>query len=116
MKQLLVLFCVITGVFGGGCAVVGITLSGGGMNYLTLIPLAVFVFNMLVILAVLGWKKPWAPAFYALAIVDFGIAALVCLSMLVWGAQAPEILGWASLLAGAFAVKGFLTWRFIRNV
>lgn len=114
MKSLLITFCIITGLFGGGCALV----AGGaglGSNPLLFIPVAVFIFNLLVVLAVAGWSDPWKPAFYALAVVDVIIALATVGSFLNWGMNSAELAKPAMLLAGAFAVKGWLTWQFIRT-
>lgn len=114
MKQLLIALCVITGLFGGGCALAAGGI-GGGINPLQLIAGAVFVFNLLVVIAVLGWRKPFKPAFYALAVADFLIAAAVLISMGVWGAGVQDVLIWGLLLAAAFALKGWLVLGFIRR-
>lgn len=114
MKALLVTFCIITGLFGGGCALAAGAI-GASANVLQLIPAAVFLFNLLVVIAVLGWASPWKPAFYALAVADYLIAGAVVLSLVLWGAGIGDVLPWAVLLAAAFALKGYLTWGFARK-
>jgi hypothetical protein len=117
MKVLLVALCVVTGLFGGGCALMAGSLGTPAVP-LTLIPGTVFLFNLLVIIAVVGWGNPWKPAFYTLAVVDYLIAAAVLVSLLAASISggAQDILAWAILMGGAFALKGWLTWNYIRGV
>ena len=114
MKILLIIFCIITGLFAGGCALV---LSGIGTPafLLTLAPVAVFLLNVLLILAVLGWVDLWRPMFYVLAVLDF-IIALGGIVMAGLSARTdPAMVGLTALFAAAFVAKGYLTWVFIRG-
>jgi hypothetical protein len=119
MKILLAILCAIMVLFGGGCALtllafLGNDSSGGGL--LVLIPLAVLVFNMLVLVAIFGWSNPWLPAFYILAVVDIIVAASTIIAYAAFSANDPTMLPWSLLMAGGFGLKGWLTWQYVRGL
>jgi hypothetical protein len=111
MKTLLIALCIIMLLFGGGCA---ITL--GGFNEtgpLILIPIAVAVFNGLVLAALFGWSTPFRPAFYVLIAADVLIAAATLIGTLGFSSGDTSIIPWGLAMALAFGLKGFLTWRYL---
>lgn len=119
MKITLAILCVIMLLFGGGCAITFLSFVAGdssGATWLVLIPLAVFLFNALVLVALFGWSDPWRPAFYILAVVDIVIAAGTIIAYGLTAASDPSALPWAVLMAGGFGIKGWLTWAYVRGL
>lgn len=112
MKVLLAILCGLMALFGGGCALALSQMEGA----LSFIPLVVLVFNGLVLAAIFGWKNPWKPAFYVLAVVDALVALVVGLAVLSWGTGDQFVFGWGAAIAAGFALKGLLTWRFVRSL
>lgn len=119
MKILLAILCAVMLLFGGGCAVTFLSFFGndsGGAGLLVLIPLTVFVLNLLILIALFGWSNPWRPAFYVLAVVDVIVAAVALLDVAALLTGAPEALPWALLTAAGFGLKGWLTWQYVRGL
>ena len=123
MKILLAILCVVMLLFGGGCAITVLSFFGndsGGTGILAIIPFAVFVFNLLVLIALFGWSHPWRPAFYILAVVDIIIAAGTLISFTATSLSDPSglpwVLPWTLLMAGGFGLKGWLTWQYVRGL
>ena len=113
MRVFLLIFCGVIALFSGGCALMLSSFSGMGMVGMPIFILAgACVLNVLVIAALLGWKKPWKPAFYFLAVADICIAVGVMLLALVAAASDASLIPFAALFAAAFAAKGVLTYRF----
>ena len=112
MKIILALLCILMLLFGGGCALMT---AGFGGN-LGVVPIAIAVFNSLVLVAIFGWADPWKPAFYILAVVDALIAIGVIVAAFSIGGSDPTLWNWATLIAGAFALKGALTWFYVRSL
>lgn len=110
MKVLLAVLCVAMLLFGGGC-VIALGFFNVGAGGLTLIPVAIFVINAIVLAALFGWSNPWRPAFYILAIADFIIAVGTIISYAVFSANDTSVLPWALAMMAGFGFKGFLTWR-----
>jgi len=111
MKTLLIILCSIMLLFGGGCAIVlgGFRETGP----LILIPLAVAVLNGLVLVALFGMSQPFRPAFYVLMVADIFIAAATLFSTFAFSGGDTSIIPWSLAMAGGFALKGFLTWRYL---
>jgi hypothetical protein len=119
VKILLAILCGLMLLFGGGCAIAVLSFFGndsGGTGILAVIPFAVFVFNLLVLIALFGWSHPWRPAFYILAVVDFIIAVGTLISFAATAVSDPSVLPWALLMAGGFGLKGWLTWQYVRGL
>ena len=112
MKIILALLCILMLLFGGGCAL----LMGGHGGNLSIIPFAIAVFNSLVLVAIFGWVDPWKPTFYIFAVVDVLIAIGVIVAALSSGGSDPTLWNLAILIAGAFALKGALTWFYVRSL
>lgn len=110
MKVMLALLCIVMLLFGGGCA---LTLGGYGGGALVLIPIAVAVFNGLVLAALFGWSEPWRPAFYILAIADVIVAIGTLIAAFSIATSDQSVLPWGLAMAGGFGLKGFLTWRYV---
>jgi hypothetical protein len=112
MKIVLATLCILMLLFGGGCAL----MTGGFGGQLSVIPVAIAVFNSLVLIAIFGWADPWKPAFYILAVADILIAVGVIIAAISIGGSDPTLWNWAILIAGAFALKGALTWFYVRSL
>jgi hypothetical protein len=112
MKIVLATLCILMLLFGGGCAL----MTGGFGGQLSIIPVAIAVFNSLVLIAIFGWADPWKPAFYILAVADVLIAIGVIIAAISIGGSDPTLWNWAILIAGAFALKGALTWFYVRSL
>jgi hypothetical protein len=120
MRLLLALLCMLMMLFGGGCALVAISV---GALPLAVIPAVIVVLNLLVIRAIKGEQQPSAAAFGILAILDLCIGG----TMLYWLVTAPRVVRVAAAgpaegvafgsmaLAGGLLLKGLLTlvvgWR-----
>lgn len=117
MRIILSIFCGLMALFGGGCALTLIMQGGafGVLSPITMLPVAVFVLNCLVLAALWGWKNPWRPAFYTLAVADFLIAIGSTLASLSIAGQDRTGLLWGLGFAGAFAIKGVLTLKFAKE-
>ena len=119
MKILLAILCVLMLLFGGGCAIAVLSFFGNdnsGTGVLAIIPFAVFVFNLLVLIALFGWSNPWRPAFYILAAVDVVVAAGTLIAFGATAVSDPSVLPWALLMAGGFGLKGWLAWQYVRGL
>jgi peptidoglycan/LPS O-acetylase OafA/YrhL len=117
VRVLLVILCLLLVLFSGGCSLL---LGVEGMG-LAVAPIAVLVLNSFILAALFGWADPWRPAFYILAVVDFIIAGVIVLGAMMLAANMPggdeaSLIALAALLAGGFALKGFLTWRYVRGL
>jgi hypothetical protein len=117
LKTLLAILCVLLVLFSGGCSLL-LGMSGMGLS---VAPIAVLVLNSFILAALFGWADPWRPAFYILAAVDFLVAGAVVLGAIVLAASMPggdeaSLIAVAALLAGGFALKGLLTWRYVRSL
>ena len=115
MKVLLATLCVAMLLFGGGC-VIALGFFNVGAGGLTLIPIAIFVINAIVLAALFGWSNPWRPAFYILAIADFIIVVGTLLAFLGMASNDMSVLPWALAMMAGFGLKGFLTWRYVRTL
>ena len=111
MKIVLVILCLIMVLFAGGCAILAI----GYVGPLGLIPLGVVVLNCLVLAVLFGWAKAAPVAFYTLAVLDFIVAIGAPIAAVGLGGSDPTIFPWALLLTGGFALKGGLTWAYVRR-
>ena len=119
MKILLAILCAVMLLFGGGCAVTFLSFFGndsGGAGLLVLIPLTVFVLNLLILIALFGWSNPWRPAFYILAVIDIIVAVLALIDVAGLLMGAPGMAPWALLTAAGFGLKGWLTWAYVRGL
>jgi hypothetical protein len=112
MKIILAILCLLMVLFGGGCAL----MTGGFGGQLNAVPVAVAIFNGFVLAALFGWANPWKPAFYVLAVADILIAIAVMVAAIGFSGADPTLMPWAMLLAGAFALKGALTWFYVRSL
>jgi hypothetical protein len=110
MKVLLAILCLIMILFGGGCAV-----ALGGAGTFSLLPIGIVALNGIVLAAIFGWAKPPKPVFYVLAVVDFIIAIGFSIMVLGFGGLDRDLAIWAVLLIGGFAIKGALTWAYMRS-
>ncbi len=110
MKVLLAILCLIMILFGGGCAV-----ALGGAGTFSLLPIGIVALNGFVIAALFGWTKPAQPVFYVLAVLDFIVAIGFTIMALGFGGLDQELIIWAGLLIGGFALKGALTWLYIKS-
>ena len=115
MKVLLAILCVAMLLFGGGC-VIALGFFNVGAGGLTLIPIAIFVINAIVLAALFGWSNPWRPAFYILAIADFIIAVGTIIAYAAFSANDTSVLPWALAMMAGFGLKGFLTWRYVSTL
>lgn len=112
MKVMLAILCSVMLLFGGGC-VIALGAFHVGAGGLTFIPLAIAVFNAIVLAAIFGWSNPWRPVFYMLAVADVIIAGGTIFAYLAYSANDTSVLPWALAMAVGFGLKGFLTWRYV---
>lgn len=121
MKILLTIFCGIMALFGGGCALVllpGLSsssdlFSGSGIIAM---PLAVLFFNMAALAAVWGWKKPWLPAFYILAVVDLLVALALLPIALSLSSVDKTLVPLGIGISLFFVIKALLLWRYASKI
>ena len=112
MKILLIILCAIMLLFSGGCFI----LLGGNVGALSLIPLGVAILNGFVLAAIFGWTKATPVLFYILVVLDVIVAIGLGVALLSSGASDPTIYPWGLLLIGGFALKGLLTWLYVKSV
>ena len=112
MKILLIILCAIMLLFSGGCFI----LLGGNVGALSLIPLAAAILNGFVLAAIFGWTKAPPVLFYILVVLDIIVAISLGVALVSYGASDPTIYPWGLLLIGGFALKGLLTWLYVKSV
>lgn len=112
MKIVLTILCGLMALFGGGCAL----MIANGAGTITLLPLAILIFNALILFALWGWKTPWRPAFYILGIIDLLIAAGFAIAVAASGRDAQYIAVPFLMAAAVFALKGALTLIYAQKV
>jgi hypothetical protein len=112
MKILLAVLCAIMVLFSGGCVV----MLGGNVGPLSLIPLGVAILNGLVLAVIFGWAKAAPAAFYTLVVLDAIVVLGVGVSLVGFGSGDVSILPLGILLMGGFALKGVLTWLYVKSI
>ena len=112
MKIILTIFCVLAALFGGGCAMMLI----GSAGPISILPLAILVFNGLILYGLWSANSAWRPAFYILGAVDLLIAVVGLFLMGSGGIRLSGPDGILLLLPLAFAAKGILTLVYARRV
>jgi hypothetical protein len=112
MKILLTVLCAIMVLFSGGCVV----MLGGNVGPLSLIPLGVAVLNGLVLAVIFGWAKAAPGAFYTLVVLDVIVVVGLTIATFSFGASDASIYPWGFLLVAGFALKGLLTWLYLKSI
>lgn len=120
MKVLLSIFCGLVVLFAGGCAILALVSGGSSasisMGPLVLIPGGAAVLNVMVLAALWGFARPNKGVLITLLVLD----ALVVLTLAIgWGSIGladRDLNTLAALVIGAFAVKGVLTYLYLRSL
>ncbi len=112
MKILLIILCAVMLLFSGGCVIV----LGGNVGPLSLLPLAVAVLNGVVLAAVFGWMKASPVAFYSLVVLDAIVVGGVGIALVGFGPAETGIVPLGLLLMAGFALKGLLTWFYVKSL
>jgi hypothetical protein len=115
MKILLTILCVGMLLFSGGCAVLAGLSGVSGLAGLALIPVAVFVLNVIVLVALYSGPATLKIPLRILGVVDFLVAIGFLFGMAFVARDVGPMAGFGLLIAFAFAAKGALTFWLIKQ-